>query len=94
MKELQAAGVKHVGLSPRGRAQWEVSGRVKEKLVSERAQVEGGIGSIKCGKYGFNKPAARSAATMGGCGQRAVLGFNLNELIRGLAERKGRVLIG
>lgn len=94
VKDLQTAGVKHVGLAPRGRAQWQVSERMKAKLVSERAQVEGGIGTIKCGKYGFNKPAARSAATMGGCGQRAVLGFNLNKLIRGLAERSGRVLVG
>lgn len=94
VKELKHLGVKDVGLSPRGRAEWLVSGKVKEKLVSERAQVEGGIGTIKCGKYGFNKPTARSMATMGGCGQRAVLGFNLNKLIRGLAERKGMVLVG
>ncbi len=92
--ELKALGVKHVGLAPRGRAQWLVSDKVKEKLVSERAQVEGGIGAIKSGKYGFNKPGARSATTMGGCGQRAVLGHNLNKLIRGLAERRGIVLVG
>ena len=71
-----------------------MSGTVKEKLVSERAQVEGGIGVIKGGKYGFNRPAARSANTMGMCGQRAVLGFNLNKLVRGLAERKGMELAG
>jgi len=31
---------------------------------------------------------------MGMCGQRALLGFNLNELVRGLAERRGAVLVG
>jgi hypothetical protein len=94
VEELKRLGVKDVGLSPRGRTQWLVSDKVKEKLMSERAQVEGGIGTIKCGKYGFNRPAARSATTMGMCGQRAVLGFNLNKLVRGLAARKEIVLVG
>lgn len=94
VRELKKLGVKEIGVAPRGKAHWLVSEKVKEKLVSERAQVEGGIGSIKCGKYGFNKPAARSAATMGGCGQRAVLGYNLNKLIRGLAKRNDVVLVG
>jgi hypothetical protein len=94
VQELQRLGVKEVGLAPRGRAQWAVADKVKERLVSERAQGEGGIGSIKSGKYGFNKPAARSASTMGACGQRAVLGFNLNKLIRGIAERQKVVLVG
>lgn len=94
VKQLKALGVKEVGLSPRGRAHWLVTEKMREKLVSERAQVEGGIGTIKSGRYGFNRPAARSAAAMGGCGQRAVLGHNLNKLIRGLAERRGMVLVG
>jgi hypothetical protein len=94
VKELARLGVKEIGLAPRGRAHWRVSGKTKETLVSERAQVEGGIGTIKCGKYGFNKPAARSAATMGAAGQRAVLGFNLNKLIRGIAAKREVVLVG
>jgi IS5 family transposase len=92
--KLKAKGVKHVGLAPRGRAQWEVAGPMREKLINERAQVEGGIGAIKNAKYGFNKPAARSAAAMAMCGQRAVLGLNLNKLVRGLAGRKEVVLVG
>lgn len=91
---LKELGVSHVGLAPRGRAKWQVSGRVKKRLISERAQVEGGIGAIKSGKYGFNRPAAKSAAAMGACGQRAVLGFNLNKLMNGLAERRKVVLVG
>lgn len=94
VEELKRLGVKHIGLAPRGRARWCVSGKTKDTMVSERAQVEGGIGTIKCGKYGFNKPAARSAATMGACGQRAVLGFNLNKLIRGIAAKREMVLVG
>lgn len=34
------------------------------------------------------RPAARSAAMMGVCGQRAALGFNLTKLLRGIAERR------
>jgi hypothetical protein len=67
---------------------------MKDKLVSERAQVEGGIGTIKCNKYGFNRPAARSVEMMGVCGQRSVLGFNLNKLARGLAARDEMMLVG
>ena len=60
---------------------------MKDRLVKERALVEGSIGTIKCSKYGFNKPAARSAAMMGVCGQRAVLGLNLTKVLRGVAQR-------
>lgn len=63
-------------------------------MIRERARVEGGIGTIKCPKYGFNRPAARSAQMMGACGQLSVLGFNLNKLVRELANRRELVLVG
>jgi hypothetical protein len=91
---LKSKGVRDVGLAPRGQAPWAVHGAVKDKLVNERAQVEGGIGAIKNGRYGFNRPPARSVAMMGVCGQRAVLGHNLNKLVRGLAKRNAMVLVG
>jgi hypothetical protein len=91
---LKAKGVKHVGLAPRGRIKWSVRGAMKNKLVKERAQVEAGIGTVKHAKYGFTKPAARSAPAMAMCGQRAVLGFNLNKFVRGLAARNKMVLVG
>ena len=92
VERLRELGVRDVGLAPRGRTQWEVEGKVKERLIKERALVEGSIGTIKCSKYGFNKPAARSAAMMGVCGQRAVLGLNLTKLLRGVAKRNGVAL--
>ena len=92
--EVKRLGVVAVGLAPRGQAKWLVAGKTKDKLVSERAQVEGGIGSIKSQKYGFNRPAAKSADTMGVSGQRAVLGFNLNKLMNGLAARRKLALVG
>src|SRR5947207_4030996 len=55
IRTLKAKGVRHVGLAPRGQAQWAVQGAMKDKLVRERAQVEGGIGAIKNGRYGFNQ---------------------------------------
>lgn len=91
---LKKKGVKQLGLAPLGRAGWKVGGAVRAKLISERAQVEGGIGTLKCPKYAFNRPAARSAAMMGTCGQLAVLGHNVNKLIRELAERQRVALVG
>jgi IS5 family transposase len=94
VKKLKAKGVKEVGLAPRGKAKWAVGDKVREKLVNERAQVEGSIGAVKSARYGFNRPPARSAEMMGVCGQRSVLGLNLNKLIRGLAARRQVVLVG
>jgi hypothetical protein len=79
---LKAKGVKEVGLAPRGQAPWEVGPRTRQRLMTERAKIEGCIGTVKCQKYGFNKPAAKSAEMMGACGQRAVLGFNLYKLAK------------
>jgi hypothetical protein len=85
---LRKLGVRHVGLAPRGRKEWPVKGRMREKLIRARAQVEGSIGTLKSRKYGFNRPAERSVPAMGLCGQRAVLGFNLNKLVRELKARE------
>lgn len=94
VKELKKFGVKQVGLAPRGRAKWDVCGQVRERLVNERARVEAGIGTVKCERYGFNRPSAKSVAAMAARGQRAVLGYNLNKLLRGLAARRGLALVG
>jgi hypothetical protein len=91
---LRKLGVREVGLAPRGHTAWAVKGRVKEELIRERALVEGSIGTIKCPKYGFNHPAARSAAMMGMCGQRAALGFNLSKLVRCIASKQRMALAG
>ena len=63
-------------------------------MVKERALVEAGIGTIKSPRYGFNRPAARSQRMMGACGRRAVMGFNVNKLVRKLAGRKKIMLSG
>jgi len=86
VSDLREMGVKEVGLAPRGKANWEVRGRMKERLINERARVEGSIGTIKSRKYGFNRPAARSVEMMGACGQRAAFGFNLSKLAKDIAQ--------
>jgi hypothetical protein len=92
VERLRALGVRDVGLAPRGRAAWQVEGKAKDRLIRERALIEGSIGTIKCPKYGFNRPAARSVAMMGVCGQRAALGLNLTKLARGAAAKRGMAL--
>jgi hypothetical protein len=89
---LQKLGVRDVGIAPRGRTAWAVEGRVKKELVRERTLVEGSIGTIKSQKYGFNRPAARSATMMGVCGQRAALGLNLTNFARRVAAKQGLAL--
>src|SRR5450432_3822044 len=92
IERLRELGVREVGLALRGQAKWQVEGKIRDRLIKERALVEGSIGTIKCLKYGFNRPAARSVAMMGVCGQRAVLGLNLTKLTRGAAGKREIVL--
>jgi hypothetical protein len=91
---LRKLGVRKVGLAPRGRAEWGVDEKTRRRLSSERAQIEGGIGTIKSARYGFNRPPARSVAAMATSGQRALLGFNLNKLVREMAAREEVTLTG
>ena len=81
IKKAKKAGIKHVGIAPKGKAAWEVGAKRAENIRCERAQVEGVIGSLKT-TYGFNKPNARSTSAMVRYGQRAILGFNMRKLVR------------
>jgi hypothetical protein len=91
---LKKAGVEQVGLAPRGRAPWAVDQTTARRLAKERALIEGSIGAIKSSRYNFNRPRARSVEMMGTSGQLAVLGFNLNKLLRGIAEKRQLALAG
>ncbi|HVP67842.1 MAG TPA: transposase [Anaeromyxobacteraceae bacterium] len=91
---LKRLGVEEVGLAPQGRAAWSVGEEMRKTLVKERALVEAGIGTVKSRRYGFNRPRARSAEMMGACGQLAILGFNLNKLVRELAKRNAMAVVG
>lgn len=89
VKRLRKLGVRDIGLAPRGRTPWEVEGKVKDRLIRERAMVEGSIGTIKCPKYGFNRPAAPSAAMMGVCGQRAGAWAQPHQAVSRRCRKKG-----
>jgi hypothetical protein len=88
--KIKDRGVQHVGIARKGKRPWLVEGPIKERLIKERAQVEGSIGTAKSSRYGFNKPAAHSRKMMGACGQTAILGSNLNRLLEDLAPKKAR----
>jgi len=94
LKRAAKMGVKHVGIAPQGKAPWAVSEKMAERIRRKRAQVEGGIGTIKAPIYGFNKPNARSTAAMARCGQRAILGFNMRKLVKEWTAMQGEAAPG
>lgn len=90
---IKKQGVKEVGLAPQGQAKSPVNESMSRKLSRERALIEGGIGAVKSSRYNFHRPRARSTQMMGVAGQLAVLGFNLNKLVRELAVEKKIVML-
>ena len=82
IKKASKLGVKHVGIAPTGKKEWAVSKIMQKKIKSERAQIEGAIGTIKNPIYGFNRPDAKSTEAMVTYGHRAFLGFNLRKMLR------------
>ena len=92
IKKLKEAGVKKVGIQPKGNAPWEVSEEDREIVKSERGMMEGIIGTLKTEKYGFNKPKERSLETLRSAGQRSILSFNLNKFMRDLTNPEKSLL--
>ncbi len=81
---LKQAGVKQVGIPPRGQGAWLVGKQVQKKVKSERGKTEGSIGRLKSTKYGFSHRPERSLETQDAAGQRAIVSANLNTLLRDL----------
>ena len=82
LKDLSNMGVERVGVAPKGQAAWLVSNTCRKRLVRERAQVEGKIGTIK--KYGMNRPEDKTTNGMKRAARRAELCFNLKKLQKDL----------
>ena len=85
-QQLALAGVKHVGIQPKGKRPWSVAEGVREQIRRERGQTEGVIGTLKSTRYNFNKPKERLWPTLEMAGPRSLLSFNLNKFMRDLVE--------
>lgn len=88
-EKLEAAGVKKVGIPPRGKGEWRVDEIDQEEVKSQRGMTEGVIGKLKGRKYGFSRRQERSAQTQEAVGQRAIVSANLNTLMRDLTTGSG-----
>lgn len=80
IEKIEKLGVKRVAVAPKGKTNWRVSDRCKKRMVNERAQVEGKIGTTK--HYGLNKPEARTTSGMYRSARRAELRFNLTRFMK------------
>lgn len=85
-QKLALAGVKQVGIQPKGKRPWLVAEAVRDQIRSERGQTEGVIGTLKSNRYNFNKPKERLWQTLEMAGPRSILSFNLNKFMRDLVE--------
>lgn len=84
MQDIKKMGVRNVAVAPKGRAEWDVGPRVKDRMVRERAQVEGKIGTMK--RKGLNRPAARTSVRVRMSALRAGLCLNLRRFAKDLAN--------
>jgi hypothetical protein len=82
VRALANEGVQAIGIQPKGQGGWHVAEAVCDTVRSERGKTEGIIGTLKTGKYGFNKPKERLWQTLEMAGPRSILAFNLNKLMR------------
>jgi len=80
--KLRQAGVKKVGIPPRGQGPWQVGTKDQRVVKSHRGQTEGSIGRLKSRKYSFSHRRERSHATQDAAGQRALVSVNLNTFLR------------
>jgi hypothetical protein len=62
IERIRSKGVIRIGIAPKGQADWLVSTACRERIQSERAQVEGKIGTLKM--YGYKKAQARHDRTV------------------------------
>lgn len=81
---LKQAKVKRDCIFRKGKRKMEVGARIFSVAKRERALSEAAIATIKCAKYNFNKPRAKSGETCITKGQMAILGANVNRLLRDL----------
>ena len=81
-EEIRKLGVKNMAIAPKGKAKWEVGPRVKDRMVRERAQIEGKIGTMK--RRGLNKSESRINSRVQMSALRAGLSVNLRRFAKDL----------
>ena len=83
---LKDSGVKHDAIFRKGRNSLkDLSPRLMAKARRERPLSEAGIATIKCPRYGFTKPRAKSVESCILKGHLAIFGANLTHLAKDLA---------
>ena len=83
---LDNVGVKHNCIFQKGKKKMNVSEDIFNAVKSERSLNEASIATIKHQKYNFTKPRAKSTQTCELKGQFAMLGFNINHLVRDIMQ--------
>lgn len=86
IETLRRMGVQKIGIQPKGQASWLVEGQDRDMVRSERGKMEGIIGTLKSGFYGFNKPKQRTTQSLALSGHTSLVSFNLNKLLRDLVK--------
>jgi hypothetical protein len=81
---LSEVGVENICIFPKGRRKMDVPPEVLEMARRERSLNEASIANLKSKKYNFTKPRARSQHACDHKGFSAMLGFNLNLMLRDL----------
>lgn len=82
-KEIRNLGVRNVAIAPKGKAKWDVGPRVQDRMIRERAQIEGKIGTMK--RRGLNKSEAKLSSRVRMSALRAGLSLNLRRFAKDVA---------
>lgn len=92
IKNLTKQGVEKIGIQPKGKAQWLVSGQDRQTVKTERGKTEGIIGTLKSLKYGFNFPKQRNFLSLQVSGQLSILSLNFNTLLKDVSNPRASAL--
>lgn len=84
LRKLKKEKIEKIGVMPRGRGRWRVTGEDRKTVMSERGKMEGSIGTLKSQRYGFHRPKERKLETLKMAGQRSFLSLNLNRFLKKL----------
>jgi hypothetical protein len=88
-KILNDLGIPNDCIFRKGKVKMEVSEAVFDMARSQRALNEASIATLKCKKYNFTKPSARSMDSCIRKGYSAMIGLNLNNLFKDVSQLLG-----